>query len=250
MQSGGGSGKKEAAADTAETGQFLGRRNWALKVVVRPAVAFAALHGGASPELAAVAADAAAAAVESATASGESEGTPEAAPGVIESVTDFQNEFGRLLAELQQEPETPEQKPLQAVVVFIDDLDRCMPDTIIYVFEAIRLFLQVSSTAFVLAANRDIVQAAIDRRYPAAKDGDAALGNDYLEKIVQVEVVVPPLSEPESESYLNMLFAQLRLSKEDLADCGCGRRPAGRGTVRRRHESRDRDGHPRRDGHQ
>ena len=106
-------------------------------------------------------------------------------------------------------------KPFRAVVVFIDGLDRCMDDTVIYVFEA-RLFLHVSSTAFVLAANRYIVQAAIDRRYPAARDGEAPLGKDYLEKIIQVEVTVPPLSEPEAETYLSLLFAQLRLREADF----------------------------------
>ena len=95
---------------------------------------------------------------------------PRRLPSTIESVTDFRNEFGRLLDDLKQ-VQRRGQAALKAVVVFIDDLDRCMDDTIIYVFEAIRLFLQVSSTAFVLAANRDIVQAAIDRRYPAAKEG-------------------------------------------------------------------------------
>src|SRR6202034_2349710 len=105
---------------------------------------------------------------------------------------------------------------VKTVVVFVDDLDRCLDETIIFVFEAIRLFLQVSSTAFVLAANRDIVQAAINRRYPAANEGDPALGKDYLEKIVQVEVTVPPLSEPEAETYLNLLFAQLRLNAADF----------------------------------
>lgn len=179
----------------------------ALKVVVRPAVAFGALHAGATPELAAVAGEAAAAAVEAATARGESGGPGESVASTIESVTDFRNEFGRLLDDLKEDGD----RSFKAVVVFIDDLDRCMDDTVIYVFEAIRLFLQVSSTAFVLAANRDIVQAAIDRRYPAAHEGDPALGKDYLEKIVQVEVTVPPLSEPEAETYLNLLFAQLRL---------------------------------------
>ena len=102
------------------------------------------------------------------------------------------------------------------MVVFIDDLDRCLDDTVIYVFEAIRLFLQVASTAFVLAANRDIVQAAIERRYPAAHEGDPALGQDYLEKIIQVEITVPPLSEAEAETYLNLLFAELRLDKAEM----------------------------------
>ncbi len=105
---------------------------------------------------------------------------------------------------------------VKAVVVFIDDLDRCLDETVIYVFEAIRLFLQVSSTAFVLAANRSIVQAAIDRRYPAAREGDAPLGKDYLEKIIQVEITVPPLSEAESETYLNLLFADLRLDDAQM----------------------------------
>jgi hypothetical protein len=187
----------------------------ALKVVVRPAVAFAAQHYGATPEVAAVAGEAAAAAVEAATTSGESDRSAEPAASTIESVTDFRNEFGRLLDDLKQS-DAEGRQPFKAVVVFIDDLDRCMDDTVIYVFEAIRLFLQVSSTAFVLAANRDIVQAAIDRRYPAANEGDPALGKDYLEKIIQVEVTVPPLSEPEAETYLNLLFAQLRLDAADF----------------------------------
>ena len=187
----------------------------ALKVVVRPAVAFAAQHYGATPEVAAVAGEAAAAAVEAATTSGESDRSVEPAASTIESVTDFRNEFGRLLDDLKQS-DAEGKHPFKAVVVFIDDLDRCMDDTVIYVFEAIRLFLQVSSTAFVLAANRDIVQAAINRRYPAANEGDPALGKDYLEKIIQVEVTVPPLSEPEAETYLNLLFTQLRLDAADF----------------------------------
>ena len=39
---------------------------------------------------------------------------------------------------------------------------------------------------------------------------------------------MPPLSEPESESYLNMLFAQLRLIKRSLA--GCEMRPTAGGS--------------------
>lgn len=231
--------KKERLRKLRQMAKRLGAGTaGALKVVVRPAVSFAAQHYGAPPEVAAAVGEAAAAAVEAATPRSEAEGPTETTPSVIESVTDFQNEFGRLLRDLQEVPETADRKPLQAVVVFIDDLDRCMDDTIIYVFEAIRLFLQVSSTAFVLAANRDIVQAAIDRRYPAAKEADPALGKDYLEKIVQVEVVVPPLSEPEAVTYLNMLFAQLRLSHEEfdrLREAAHARRVAGQFAVAMNH---------------
>lgn len=208
--------KKERLRTLRQMAKRLGAGTaGALKVVVRPAVTFAAQHYGAAPELANVAGEATAAAVEAATAGGGSGGSTEPPASTIESVTDFRNEFGRLLDDLKQ-ASAEGKKPFKAVVVFIDDLDRCMDDTVIYVFEAIRLFLQVSSTAFVLAANRDIVQAAIDRRYPAAREGDPALGKDYLEKIIQVEVTVPPLSEPEAETYLNLLFAQLQLNAADF----------------------------------
>jgi predicted KAP-like P-loop ATPase len=126
---------------------------------------------------------------------------------VFESVSDFREEFEALLEALPE---------VKATVVLVDDLDRCLDDTVIDVFEAIRLFLQVSRTAFVIAANPAIVQAAVERRYPAKTEGDPALGRDYLEKIVQIEITIPPLAEPEAETYLNLLFAELRLSAENM----------------------------------
>ena len=178
----------------------------AAKSLVAAAMTYGAAHAGLPP---AMVAPAGAALVAGATAA---EQTPQvsdddAAQTVEDSVTRFRQEFKQLVDSLED---------VRAVVVFIDDLDRCFDETVIYVFEAIRLFLQVSSTAFVLAANRSIVQAAIDRRYPAAREGNAPLGKDYLEKIIQVEITVPPLSEAESETYLNLLFAELRLNKADM----------------------------------
>jgi hypothetical protein len=176
------------------------------KVAVGAGLAYGAHHVGLPPEMAGPATAALAAA---ATAAEQAPKVPEdnAAPTVEDSVSNFRQDFKQLLDSLEH---------VKAVVVFIDDLDRCLDNTVIFVFEAIRLFLQVSSTAFVLAANRDIVQAAIDRRYPAAHEGDPALGKDYLEKIVQVEITVPPLSEPEAETYLNLLFAGLRLDSAEM----------------------------------
>jgi hypothetical protein len=59
----------------------------ALKVVIRPAVTFAAQHYGAPPEVAALMGEAATAAVDAATPGGESAGPTDTAPTVIESVT-------------------------------------------------------------------------------------------------------------------------------------------------------------------
>ena len=178
----------------------------ALNSILPTAMTLGAAHAGLPPELVAPAGTALAAGAIAAEQSPKAT-TDDTGPPVFESVTEFRGEFKKLIDSLED---------VKAVVVFIDDLDRCLDETVIYVFEAIRLFLQVSSTAFVLAANRDIVQAAIERRYPAAHEGDPALGRDYLEKIIQVEITVPPLSEAEAETYLNLLFAALRLDNTDM----------------------------------
>lgn len=175
--------------------------------VLAPAVggAVASRHG-VDPAIGAAAGEALVAGVEAAATPPEP--ATDAAPVAFESVSDFRDEFEELIDGLPE---------VKSTVVLVDDLDRCLDDTIIDVFEAIRLFLQVSRTAFVIAANRAIVQAAIEGRYPAKAAGDPALGKDYLEKIVQIEIAVPPLAAPEAETYLNLLFADLRLDEDAMA---------------------------------
>ena len=106
---------------------------------------------------------------------------------------------------------------LGAVVVFVDDMDRCSTETIVETFEAMRLFLHAPETAYVVGANYDIVEAALDGRYPAPRGGRRGLGHNYLEKMLQNTVAVPPLSEPEVLTYINLLFANCGRRPEDFA---------------------------------
>ncbi len=124
-----------------------------------------------------------------------------------QAIQEFRDDFASLMEEI---------KSLDVFVVFIDDLDRCLPTTIIETFEAIRLFLAVPKTAFVIAADERVIRYAIRSRYPAEAGVD--LGRDYLEKIVQIPIRVPPLTDPEVETYLNLLMAELALEEKGWAD--------------------------------
>lgn len=120
----------------------------------------------------------------------------------------FRDEFESLLADLAGE--------IDGVYVFIDDLDRCMPRAVVDTLEAIRLFLHVPNTAYVIAADPRIVRNAIASQY--ASEGIEAddLGTDYLEKIWQLTVSVPALATPEVETYVSLLFAQLHLDADSF----------------------------------
>jgi hypothetical protein len=133
----------------------------------------------------------------------DSSDTPEE---VRRDIRDFRKDFAELL----------KQSKIERLVVFIDDLDRCNPDTIIDTLEAIKLFLFVPGTAFILGADERLIQYAVRRRFPELPGTDAEVGRDYLEKLVQFPIRLPPLGGAEVESYINILFARLQLDDDDF----------------------------------
>jgi len=75
----------------------------------------------------------------------------------------------------------------RALVVFIDDLDRCSDDVVVKVCEAVKLYLDVPGLIFVLACD----QSVLARGVSSSARGGAGEGRMYLEKIVQVVYRVP-----------------------------------------------------------
>lgn len=107
---------------------------------------------------------------------------------------------------------------IKKLVVIIDDLDRCTPDRIIENLEAIKLFLNVEKTAFIIGADPRIVRHAIEYRFQSKnkEDGNDRIVDDYLEKLIQVPYNLPKLSDSEVETYISLLIAKRELSKESF----------------------------------
>ena len=94
---------------------------------------------------------------------------------------------------------------ISVLVVLIDDLDRCLPERLIETLEAIKLFVSVPRTAFVIGADPRIVRHAISTRYvkrqlehsgepSEMRREEEGLVQDYLEKLIQVPYQLPRLS--------------------------------------------------------
>ena len=96
------------------------------------------------------------------------------------------------------------------IVVVVDDLDRCLPRTVIETLETIKLFLAVPKMAFVVAADELSVSAAIAKVF-AGSDGDRSLAQLYIEKIVQIPVRVPALGQGDVEAYVAQLLLWQRI---------------------------------------
>ncbi|WP_284764347.1 P-loop NTPase fold protein [Arthrobacter sp. efr-133-R2A-63] len=90
------------------------------------------------------------------------------------------------------------------LVVLIDGLDRCMPGTTISTLEAIRLFLFLKNTAFVIAADDNMIKHAVKQHFQGLDDDE--LVTNYFHKVVQIPIRVPALGTQEVRAYLMVLF--------------------------------------------
>jgi predicted KAP-like P-loop ATPase len=111
-------------------------------------------------------------------------------------IQNFRKDFEEMLKESH----------ITRLVIVIDDLDRCSPETIIPTLEAIKLFLFVSKTAFVIGADEELVRYAARRRFPELPGDRREVGRDYLEKLIQFPIRIPALGRAEVESYMGLLF--------------------------------------------
>ena len=143
---------------------------------------------------------------------------PEGEDEIRRTIRDFEKDFQGLL----------KTTGIRSVVVFIDDLDRCIPTTIMATLEAIRLFVFVPGMAFVIAADERLFRRAVRQHFSGVIEGEQEVqanypssdpGREYLEKLIQIPVHVPLLSRAEIATYVNLLFAQLHLGDDFPACC-------------------------------
>lgn len=120
---------------------------------------------------------------------------PEKAKTPPKEIEAFRKEFAEILGKLNR-----------TLVLFIDNLDRCLPDVAIGTLEAVRLFLFMPRTAFVVAADEDMIRHSVAKHF---HDPNGPHVRDYLDKVIQVPFRVPRVGIEDVRAYMYSLFVQL-----------------------------------------
>ncbi len=94
------------------------------------------------------------------------------------------------------------------LIVLVDDLDRCLPNTAISTLEAMRLLLFIPQTAFIIAADNQMICNAV-RSHFGNIDLKDELVTSYFDKLIQIPLQVPRLGTNEVKGYLILLLADL-----------------------------------------
>jgi hypothetical protein len=128
------------------------------------------------------------------------------------------------------------------IVVFIDDLDRCLPLNALTVLESMKLFFDLEDFVFVAGLDQQVIERAIELRYAdpreppaepprnrakadrsagqtAAPKAGVITGRDYIKKIFQVPFGLPPVDRGELDDLVSRLVEARGLyaaQKKDL----------------------------------
>ncbi|XAM01024.1 P-loop NTPase fold protein [Phycisphaeraceae bacterium D3-23] len=116
-----------------------------------------------------------------------------------------------LLREIGPDPSVPLDKnppDRNRLILFIDDLDRCAPETIVQMLDAVRLVMDAPGIIVVLAIDPGVLMEAV-----TSKEAYGDRGRDYLSKIIQLPI---HLGDPHAEDLAG--FAKRLLHVEGAAD--------------------------------
>lgn len=102
------------------------------------------------------------------------------------------------------------------LVVFVDDLDRCLPKTAIATLEAIRLLLFLRRSAFVIAADDVFIRGAVRVHFAGTGLSDEVATN-YFDKLIQVPLRVPRLGPNETKAYTALLLLERERKTGELS---------------------------------
>ena len=129
----------------------------------------------------------------------------------VQFLEQFQDRFNKLVGKHVE-------KRGRRLVVFVDDLDRCLPEKAVEVLEAIKLFLDVPGCVFILGLDQEVIARGIEIKYRELGLSGGASGEDrkrflidgtrYLEKIIQVPFQIPPIERGHMGSFVKELVRE------------------------------------------
>ncbi|MBE0523929.1 MAG: pentapeptide repeat-containing protein [Methanosarcinales archaeon] len=122
----------------------------------------------------------------------------------IQFMEEFHNNFQNIIRKYYKN---------KRVVIFIDDLDRSLPEKALEVLDAIKLFLDVEGCIFILGIDERVISYIINKKYKEIignadekeKRDILLTGENYLEKIIQLRFQLPLIKDSDIKQFITSL---------------------------------------------
>mmetsp|Transcript_18939 Transcript_18939/g.46916 ORF Transcript_18939/g.46916 Transcript_18939/m.46916 type:complete len:1179 (+) Transcript_18939:251-3787(+) len=119
----------------------------------------------------------------------------------------------------------PRGKP--RIVLFIDDIDRCPPNQVVDVLEALQLLVKTKLFVVLVALDTQYVTLALEEKYQIlnATNGWHPSGTDYIEKILQISYRLAPIERPKAVK--GYVTSQMEVNEEEAVSSNSKYRSRG-----------------------
>ncbi|MEU7919342.1 KAP family P-loop NTPase fold protein [Micromonospora zamorensis] len=126
---------------------------------------------------------------------------------------------------------------IERVVVFVDDLDRCLPSNALAVIESMKLFFDLIGFVFVVGIDQLVLEQAVRERVSGqlhnSVEQSSAVGSgrvrlaerEYMKKIFQVPYEIPPMAAEQLDELLESIYKTGQIEGEQLDDLRTTVRP-------------------------
>ncbi len=127
----------------------------------------------------------------------------------------FTDELKKVFVNIRGKKNQPNFK----MVIFIDDLDRCFPQTALEIIESIKSFLDIEGLVYVIGLNPSNLDNILKEKFADKSQNindKVRFVDHYLEKIIQVPFFIPLWTESDLSNFLINLIKQLdkKIQKE------------------------------------
>lgn len=148
------------------------------------------------------------------------------APLILFLLTYFANSLGRVYVDKGEDVQLNSQEQFEArflqsvhalqkqkrrLLVLVDELDRCSPQQVLEALETVKTFMNCPNCIFVVACDPTILEQALSSSVPLGS------AHEYLDKIFQLKVQVPPILPSDMHRYaVSLLQAKLQSELPEL----------------------------------
>jgi hypothetical protein len=128
------------------------------------------------------------------------------------------------------------------IVVFVDDLDRCLPESALQVLESMKLFFDLEGFVFVVGLDEEAIKYIVASKFQAGdrageQPGSTPLaaqvsGEDYVKKIFQLPYALAPVALDQLDDFLRVAYTEAGLLGDQQAELNGTVKPHLRFVVR------------------
>lgn len=120
------------------------------------------------------------------------------------------------------------------IAVFVDDMDRCLPEKAVELLESIKLFLDLEGYLFIIGVDKGVVTKGISYHYrffePSKSESDkrqTISPDDYLDKMIQLPFELPPIEFGRKQKFIQSMLGDSDEFKKhsDIIEIGVGDNP-------------------------